>query len=123
MQRCSYNSQYSKLQNRASRNEIKGLDNVPSSSNQDNQSGKSSGTSRPSENNNNDHDDSPRFISNLMPTPNKEIRDNRVLKYVEGREMEMIDSKNVSSHVQGTRVDILKTEGNSSKGVSGNGKE
>ncbi|KAK0595210.1 hypothetical protein LWI29_004504 [Acer saccharum] len=64
------------LKNRAARKEAKGPDKVPSSSNQDNQSGKSSGTERPSDNNSNDQDGSPRFNSNLLSMSNKEIRNN-----------------------------------------------
>ncbi|KAK1560351.1 hypothetical protein Q3G72_025609 [Acer saccharum] len=60
--------------NKASRHETKGPGTIPSSSNQENQSGKSSGTGRSSENNSNDHDGSLRLMIALMPVLNKETR-------------------------------------------------
>ncbi|TXG67077.1 hypothetical protein EZV62_008352 [Acer yangbiense] len=77
--------------NRASRKEIKGPENTPSSSNQDDHSGKSSETGKSSKNNSNDQEGSLR----------KDIQTAGALKSAIDRDMEMTESEYVSSQGQG----------------------
>ncbi|TXG51438.1 hypothetical protein EZV62_023962 [Acer yangbiense] len=95
--------------NRSSRNEKK-LDDIPSSSPQENQSANSSGSESklgsPSSS-------QAEGTKHLMIAHNVDVQISGGLESAVGKDMEMIDSENICSHAKGLQVDNLEHEGTS----------